>query len=439
MYLLKIISSTTFMLALISFLLNLTNASPILTSSSSVHRSNENAFESTSTSSLIVEQQLTTKRKPLVDLKQTIETNDNEPKISKILRLLNSLSYRSIPKSSSDSNFDFDEIKKVNDLKTLELKQPKFNDNKLNDNLNEDRFILNERFNDNLSIENLKEKPTENANEHENSNNNNLLQKIRENLEKFNEKLFFIKYLPSSKTFSLSSKYPVRDEQAQEEETNSEYNKQALSTEDKLRKMSEIISDDDEFARAELKNQAFVKILSNLNEQAEEENRQNEKDRLERLDLEHELENRNHKKNLYDMVENEEEDKEGLGEQEEHMHNYNISLFSDKELERTFNDIQWLLNQNLSKEEFENKFRNKGRNNRNRIASRMEYFEKLYRNLHHLPLPNHKYKKDQGPQLSVVSPLDVLRDKLILEIARRKIEQSKSQMQKNEEFLKKVG
>ena len=87
----------------------------------------------------------------------------------------------------------------------------------------------------------------------------------------------------------------------------------------------------------------------------------------------------------------------------------------------------------------ERKFGSKGRNNRNKIASRFEYYDKLYRNLHHLPLLTNTQKRTEGPQLSVVSPLDILRDKLMLEMARRKIEQSKSQLKENVEIMKKIG
>ncbi|CAL8072061.1 unnamed protein product [Orchesella dallaii] len=44
-----------------------------------------------------------------------------------------------------------------------------------------------------------------------------------------------------------------------------------------------------------------------------------------------------------------------------------------------------------------------------------------------------------GPSLSIVNPLDVLRQRLLLEIARRKMRQSHNQIIANEEILRKIG
>uniref|UniRef100_A0A1B6BYX5 Corticotropin-releasing factor domain-containing protein n=1 Tax=Clastoptera arizonana TaxID=38151 RepID=A0A1B6BYX5_9HEMI len=44
-----------------------------------------------------------------------------------------------------------------------------------------------------------------------------------------------------------------------------------------------------------------------------------------------------------------------------------------------------------------------------------------------------------GPSLSIVNPLDVLRQRLLLEIARRRMRQSEEKIQANREWLKTIG
>ncbi|XP_054273468.1 diuretic hormone 45 isoform X2 [Macrosteles quadrilineatus] len=44
-----------------------------------------------------------------------------------------------------------------------------------------------------------------------------------------------------------------------------------------------------------------------------------------------------------------------------------------------------------------------------------------------------------GPSLSIVNPLDVLRQRLLLEIARRRMRQSEEKIQANREWLKSIG
>ncbi|KAG8227637.1 hypothetical protein J437_LFUL008714 [Ladona fulva] len=44
-----------------------------------------------------------------------------------------------------------------------------------------------------------------------------------------------------------------------------------------------------------------------------------------------------------------------------------------------------------------------------------------------------------GPSLSIVNPLDVLRQRLLLEIARRRMRQSEDQILANRELLKSIG
>jgi hypothetical protein len=50
-----------------------------------------------------------------------------------------------------------------------------------------------------------------------------------------------------------------------------------------------------------------------------------------------------------------------------------------------------------------------------------------------------KIKRGEGPQLSVVSPLDVLRQQLIYELARRRIKENREKIQVNEQLLKTIG
>ena len=48
-------------------------------------------------------------------------------------------------------------------------------------------------------------------------------------------------------------------------------------------------------------------------------------------------------------------------------------------------------------------------------------------------------KRGEGPQLSIVNPLDVLRQRLLLELARRRMKENHDQIQANAEILKKIG
>ena len=48
-------------------------------------------------------------------------------------------------------------------------------------------------------------------------------------------------------------------------------------------------------------------------------------------------------------------------------------------------------------------------------------------------------KRGEGPQLSIVNPLDVLRQRLLLELARRRMKENQDQIQANAEILKKIG
>ena len=50
-----------------------------------------------------------------------------------------------------------------------------------------------------------------------------------------------------------------------------------------------------------------------------------------------------------------------------------------------------------------------------------------------------KIKRGEGPQLSVVSPLDVLRQQLIYELARRRIKENREKIQVNDQLLKTIG
>jgi len=50
-----------------------------------------------------------------------------------------------------------------------------------------------------------------------------------------------------------------------------------------------------------------------------------------------------------------------------------------------------------------------------------------------------KIKRTEGPQLSVVSPLDVLRQQLIYELARKRIKENREKLQMNEQLLKSLG
>ena len=444
--------SLTFSIVLIvaNLLLDRATAVPISPDGQSPSSTFSNALESSSSSTSPTEQPA---HRPIANSADTSET------VAKILRLMHSLSNRNIlipssPLSAPNANFNLDDVKREDNLELKEERDRKFKHKKFFGKLNE-RFVHKERFNDNFDQERPDESLRENLRENlreslrqslrqnlreKLSNNNNLNENSNENLnENSNENLnndFFekVREIYGQKLLAdASAKYPmVADEQVPRSEPG-EFSRTYTA-----QRLAEMSRPNDEAstrrtAAPPTLNPVYVRVISDLNDRIEEENREQAK----LIDKEQlELHSKNHNKNLFDMVENEEED--NLNE-EEHMHNYNISLFSDQELNRTLVDILWLLDQNLNKEEMERKFGSKGRNNRNKIASRFEYYDKLYRNLHHLPLLTNTQKRTEGPQLSVVSPLDILRDKLMLEMARRKIEQSKSQLKENEEILKKIG
>lgn len=72
----------------------------------------------------------------------------------------------------------------------------------------------------------------------------------------------------------------------------------------------------------------------------------------------------------------------------------------------------------------------KSRGGRNRAAYDMELIERFR------PSP---IKRNEGPTLSVVSPLDVLRSQLLYEMARRRKQLRDDQLKANEELIRKVG
>lgn len=80
----------------------------------------------------------------------------------------------------------------------------------------------------------------------------------------------------------------------------------------------------------------------------------------------------------------------------------------------------------------------KPRNTRNRHSQDMELWEKLVEMLR-LKSTNMMMKRGEGPQLSVVSPLDVLRQQLIYEMARRRMKERQDQIKANDEFIKNMG
>lgn len=79
----------------------------------------------------------------------------------------------------------------------------------------------------------------------------------------------------------------------------------------------------------------------------------------------------------------------------------------------------------------------KSRNSRNRASHDMDVLEKLVE-MYSLK-QNSLMKRGEGPQLSVVSPLDVLRQQLIYEMARRRQKERQDQIRANDELLKNVG
>lgn len=77
----------------------------------------------------------------------------------------------------------------------------------------------------------------------------------------------------------------------------------------------------------------------------------------------------------------------------------------------------------------------KSRNSRNRASHDSGSLQAL---LEELKIQLKKSKRE-GPQLSVVSPLDVLRQQLIYELARRRLKESQDQIQVNSDLLKSLG
>lgn len=77
----------------------------------------------------------------------------------------------------------------------------------------------------------------------------------------------------------------------------------------------------------------------------------------------------------------------------------------------------------------------KSRNSRNRVSHDSGSLQTL---LEQLKIQLKKSKRE-GPQLSVVSPLDVLRQQLIYELARRRLKESQDQIQVNSDLLKSLG
>lgn len=79
----------------------------------------------------------------------------------------------------------------------------------------------------------------------------------------------------------------------------------------------------------------------------------------------------------------------------------------------------------------------KSRNSRNRASHELEVLEKLVE-MFSLK-QNSPMKRGEGPQLSVVSPLDVLRQQLIYEMARRRQRERQDQIKANDELIKSMG
>lgn len=54
--------------------------------------------------------------------------------------------------------------------------------------------------------------------------------------------------------------------------------------------------------------------------------------------------------------------------------------------------------------------------------------------------PEERYKRaGNGPSLSIINPLDVLRQRLLLEMARRQMRESQKQVAENRKFMKTIG
>ena len=82
----------------------------------------------------------------------------------------------------------------------------------------------------------------------------------------------------------------------------------------------------------------------------------------------------------------------------------------------------------------------KSRNSRNRAAYEADVLQKVLQVYHDKVAPKLVLaKRGEGPQLSVVSPLDVLRQQLLYELARRRSKELQEKIQVNEQLLKSLG
>lgn len=91
------------------------------------------------------------------------------------------------------------------------------------------------------------------------------------------------------------------------------------------------------------------------------------------------------------------------------------------------------------KEEGTHVLTSKSRNARNRATYELWLAQKM-RQVYQSPLRSSALmKRGEGPQLSVVSPLDVLRQQLMYELARRRIKENRKQIEDNERILKTLG
>lgn len=82
----------------------------------------------------------------------------------------------------------------------------------------------------------------------------------------------------------------------------------------------------------------------------------------------------------------------------------------------------------------------KSRNSRNRAAYEADVLQKVLQVYQDKVAPKLLLvKRGEGPQLSVVSPLDVLRQQLLYELARRRSKELQEKIQVNEQLLKSLG
>lgn len=108
--------------------------------------------------------------------------------------------------------------------------------------------------------------------------------------------------------------------------------------------------------------------------------------------------------------------------------------YNDNENENSNNDNE---NNNNKNDNNENSgFRS--RNNRNRLTLNTDLLQHLIE-LYKVKSNNALAKRGEGPQLSIVNPLDVLRQRLLLELARRRMKENQEQINANAEILKKIG